>query len=608
MPSETHPLRKRIFEAKVKRKNGSTFFAEVSESLVKYEGNEIMLAIIRDLTERKVAMEKIEKLNQTLLILSLINQTIARDTELNELFTEVCRIICEFGKFKMAALLRYFEDDNKFVVVTSSGTDSLLLFKEEFTYDECVLECPFLAIDIEGIIFSGSGTIVCYNNLIDTFNFPEHIQKVLLSKQLLSVVIIPIVSFNELFGVVIVFSDNPFFFEGEAVRIFEEMGKDFSFAIDRYLQEQKYFESEFKRNLFFDSAANIFLLTDIEGNIIDANRAFLEIFGVDRKKVYGMKIFEILPDRVCKEFEEKFSRIDKTNVCQFDFKVEGTGGRTKWFLASGSFIPEYNFVFFVISDLTEIYEMEQQLREEKNRAELADEVKTYILNNISHEFRTPINNILGFSKLLRESYNDNDVKEIGDLIYLSGFRLFNVLESLIYAGRLVGGVVTPKFEEVDLTYFSKEIKYRFEPSASMKNLFFELEISSNLGEVETDTELLSLLMFCLIDNAIKYTHQGGIKIAFERLNNSEVGHWVIKVIDTGMGIPKDKINVIFELFRQGSEGVAREYEGLGIGLFLVRKIAELLGGVVSFESEVGKGTTFFVTLPIKQKPANIPAD
>jgi PAS domain S-box-containing protein len=600
-PSETHHLQRRIFEAKAKRKDGSVFFAEVSESLVEYEGNEVILAIIHDVTEQKVTVEKIKKLNQTLLMLSLIDQTVARNTELTELFTEICRIITEFGKFKMAVLLRYFEDVNEFVMVTHSGVDSFALFKEEFTYDECVQEYPFLVIDVESIIFSGSGTVVYYNNLIDKFDFPEHIRKVLLSKQLLSVVIIPIISFNELFGVVVVFSDNPFFFESEEVHIFEEMSKDFSFAIERYFQEQKYFESEFKRNLFFDSAPNIFLLTDIEGNIIDANRTFWEIFGADSEKAYGMKIFEILPDGVCREFEEKFSRIFKTNAYQFDFKVEGTEGKTKWFLANGSFIPEYNFVFFVISDLTEIYEMEQQLREEKNRAELADEVKTNILNNISHEFRTPISNILGFSKLLRESYHDNDLKEMGDLIYLSGFRLFNVLESLIYVSRFVGGVVTPTFEEVDLTYFFQGIKDRFEPFASMKNLFFELEISNNLGRVETDTELLSLLMFCLIDNAIKYTHQGGITIVFERVDNGEVGNWVIKVIDTGVGIPKDKINEIFELFRQGSEGVAREYEGLGIGLFLVRKIAELLGGVVSLESEVDKGTTFFVTLPIKQR-------
>ncbi len=610
MLSGTSSFKKRIVETRMKRKDGSIFFAEVSESSIEYEGSEVVLAIIHDITERKVAMEKISRLNQMLLLLSRVNQTIVRNVELNELFNEVCRIISEFGKFRMAVLFRYFEDVNKFVVVTNSGIDSSVLFKEEFTYDECVQEYPFLVIDVENIILSGSGTVVYYNNLIDKFNFPEHIRKVLLSKQLLSVVIIPIISFDELFGIVVVFSDNPFFFESEEVHIFEEMGNDFSFAINKYLEEQKYFESEFKRKLFFDSAPDIFLLTDTEGNIIDANRAFLEIFGVDRKKIRERKIFEVLPSKARENLKEKFFNMleNRNNGCQLDFRIEGTESKSKWFLANGSFIPEYDFVFFVISDLTEIYEMQQQLLVEKNRAELADEVKTYILNNISHEFRTPINNILGFSKLLRESYDDNDLKEMGDLIYLSGYRLFNVLESLIYTSKLVGGVVTPKFEDVNLTYFFKGIKDRLEPFASIKNLFFELEVSDNLDKVEIDTELLSLLMFCLIDNAIKYTHQGGVTIVLERLDNCEVGNWIIKVIDTGVGIPKDKINQIFELFRQGSEGVAREYEGLGIGLFLVRKIAELLGGDVSFESEVGKGTTFIVTLPIKRKPVQLRVD
>lgn len=599
MPSGIPPLNKRIFEAKAKRKDGSVFFAEVSESLVEYEGNEIVLAIIHDITDRKIAMEKASKFNRMLLVLSRVNRTIARNVELNELFTEVCKIICEFGKFRMVVLFRYFEDVNKFVVATSSGVDPSMLFREEFTYDECVQEYPFLVIDGENAASSEANMVVCHNNLIDELDLPEHIRKVLFSEQLLSVAILPIISYNELFGLVAIFSDIPAFFSNEEIHVLEEMRKDFSFAIDKYIEDQKYYESEFKRKLFFDSAPNIFLLTDMEGNIIDVNKAFLDAFGVERKKVREMKIFEILHDGICAGLKEKFFDIFEDNVSQFDFKIEGSDGKTKWFLANGSFIPEYNFVLFVISDLTEIYEMEMQLREEKNRAELADEVKTHILSNISHEFRTPINNILGFSKLLRESYNDNDLKEMGDLIYLSGFRLYNVLESLIYTSKLIGGMVVPKFEEVYLTYFCEQIKNRFEPFASVKNLFFKLEVSNALDKVETDIDLLSILMFCLIDNAIKFTHQGGITIVCEKLGNDGFGNWMIKISDTGIGIPKDKCDMIFELFRQGSEGIAREYEGLGIGLFLARKIANLLGGDLGFESEVDKGTTFFVTLPIK---------
>ncbi len=588
----------RIIETKVKRRDGSVLFAEISKSLIEYGNEEVIITIIRDITEHKVAMDKIGKLNRLLLVLSQINQVIIRKIELNTLFNDVCRIITEFGEFKMSILLRYFEDDNKFVVVTNSGLDSSVLFEEEFTYNECVYKYPFLALNFEDIISSNTNTVVYYNNLVDEFDFPEDIRKVFLSEQLFSVALIPVIAGDRLFGLVVVFSDNPVFFDHEEVNILEEMGKDFSFAVDKYLEEQKYFESEFKRKLFFDSAPNLFLLTDGEGIIIDANRTFAKVFGIGQKEIRRKNFFDILPESIRDESKEQFLKIIEKKEYRFYLKIESENDKTRWFFVTGSYVQEFDFVLLVISDLTEIYEMEMQLRDEKNRAELANEVKTHILNNISHEFRTPINNILGFSKILQINYQDSDLKEIGDSIYISGSRLYNILESLIYTSRLVGGTVVPKFEGTYLTYFCKKIRNSFEPFASIKNLSFNIEISKNLEQVVTDIELLSMLMSCLIDNAIKFTDEGGITITCEKSIDGESDNWMLKVSDTGIGISKEKSDVIFELFRQGSEGIARQYEGLGIGLFLAKKIVEILGGNIRFESKVGKGTIFVVTLPI----------
>lgn len=251
----------------------------------------------------------------------------------------------------------------------------------------------------------------------------------------------------------------------------------------------------------------------------------------------------------------------------------------------------------------ELQRLEAALQNAKIRAEEADILKSNFLANMSHEIRTPMNGILGFAQLLKNEESQEKRDRYIDIIYHNGMMLVNLIDDIIDLSKIDAGQLTVNPAGCNLdnlmfevyTFFN-EIKFKQEKEHINIRLLNLNDDESNI--LYTDAQRLRQVLVNLIGNALKFTEKGSVEFGY--LINEDKSNIEFFVRDTGIGIPKDKQDIIFDRFRQVQEGSTRKYGGTGIGLYISKHIIELLGGDIWFESEVGQGTTFHFSLPYNE--------
>ncbi len=250
----------------------------------------------------------------------------------------------------------------------------------------------------------------------------------------------------------------------------------------------------------------------------------------------------------------------------------------------------------VITDITYLKKIEQELTEARIRAEESDRLKTAFLANMSHEIRTPMNGIIGFCELL----NDPDItlqkqREYINIIRNSSYRLLGIINDIIDISKIEAGQVVIRKEKTDLVALLDEAVSFFNNEAKKKNLTISTtysKIRRKLYVIADRTKLYQILSN-LLKNAIKFTAEGSIETGFEEKNNEII----VFVRDTGIGMNDQDKEQIFERFRQGENTRSNNYEGAGLGLSISKAFVEMMGGRIWVESELGKGSTFYFTIP-----------
>jgi signal transduction histidine kinase len=239
---------------------------------------------------------------------------------------------------------------------------------------------------------------------------------------------------------------------------------------------------------------------------------------------------------------------------------------------------------------------EEDLLEAKNRAEISNRSKSQFLANMSHELRTPLNAILGFADMMKMEVlgplGNNSYREYARDIHTSGLNLLSILSDLLDMARIETGKVTLSESEFDVAETIRDClkTYRDDAKASRKRLVIDAEPTI----IRADERLIRQTLINLITNALKFTEAGGTVTAGLAVQSNGID---IVVSDTGCGIPADKVELIMEPFGQVADAFARAKGGIGLGLPIVKALAQLHGGKFSVESEVGVGTTARVHLP-----------
>ncbi len=262
-----------------------------------------------------------------------------------------------------------------------------------------------------------------------------------------------------------------------------------------------------------------------------------------------------------------------------------------------------------------------ELQEKARQLSLSSTYKSNFLATMSHELRTPLNSLLILARLLAENRDENlTAKQVqfAKTIESSGADLLGMINQILDLAKIESGTVELQLSDVPPSELQRSLEQQFRHVAETKKLGFEITLAPGLPElIHTDLSRLNQVLKNLLANAFKFTESGAVKVVIRpatsgwsrsvgSLNNA--GPVVaIAVSDTGIGIPKDKQEIIFESFQQVDAGTSRRFGGTGLGLSISREIATLLGGVLQLESDTGKGSTFTLYLPVKTKVQAAPA-
>ncbi len=242
---------------------------------------------------------------------------------------------------------------------------------------------------------------------------------------------------------------------------------------------------------------------------------------------------------------------------------------------------------------------QQAIRLEQANQELleADRLRSEFVANMSHELRTPLNSIIGFSSILMKNRNktlaEKDL-DYAEKINRNGRHLLSLINDILDLSKIEAGRMEVEMRPTKVDLVARETVELLHTQAEARRLALELVVEEEIPEIRTDGDKLRQAIINLVGNAIKFTHQGGVTIRVY-LKENAVG---MDIIDTGIGIPEDKVKVIFEPFRQVDSSTTRQYGGTGLGLSITRSLVELLGGRISLQSEINKGSTFTILLPL----------
>jgi signal transduction histidine kinase len=260
-----------------------------------------------------------------------------------------------------------------------------------------------------------------------------------------------------------------------------------------------------------------------------------------------------------------------------------------WDLYFGALI--YLFITIILLQVAMSFYFRQN-----EKVKLADKLKSAFLANMSHEIRTPMNGILGFAGLLKRPNLTGELqKEYISIIEKSGIRMLNILNDIIDISKIESGLMTVNILETNINEQIGYIGAFFLPEAEEKGINFSFKCSLPAGEsiILTDREKICAILTNLVKNAIKYTNEGSVELGYAKKD----GGLEFYVKDTGIGIPKDKIDMIFNRFVQVDVVDKMVRQGAGLGLSISKAYIEILGGSIRVDSEEGKGSTFYFTIP-----------
>jgi PAS domain S-box-containing protein len=378
-------------------------------------------------------------------------------------------------------------------------------------------------------------------------------------------------------------------------------GKEYLYSIIHDVSEKKKQEHHIRLlSSSVEQSPVAITITDREGIIEYGNLAFTKITGYSFNEVIG-KNPRLLksgktPNTVYKEL---WDTINAGKTWHGEIQNKKANGEFYWLNKAISPIYVNNVLTNFVSvseDITEKRRIIEDLVVAKEKAQESDQLKSAFLANMSHEIRTPMNGILGFAGLLKEPHlTDKEQQKYIQIIQKSGARMLNIINDIISISRIEAGIVDINLSETNINTQLQFVYDSLKLDADHKNLnlSFTCELPEKEAIITTDSEKFYGILSNLVKNAIKYTDEGTIEFGY--VNKAEEVEFYVK--DTGIGISKEKTEVIFERFIQADIADKMARQGAGLGLAISRAYVEILGGRIWVESEEAKGSTFFFTLP-----------
>ncbi len=357
-------------------------------------------------------------------------------------------------------------------------------------------------------------------------------------------------------------------------------------------------------------------ITDEKDCFLFANSAAENIFGVESGGLVNKSLKEFISIEDYNRMALETQKRKKGQKSNYELAIIGYDGHAKDLLITvtpnNDELGNYINSFGIFRDITTRKQIERELKDAhetlllnnrelkiaKEKAEESDKLKLAFLTTMSHELRTPLNSIIGLSALIDNTMTQQEIEDFAYQINKSGNSLLDIIEDIFHVIQLEAGNSQPCIEEFELIEVLSEIHNNaLEITQNYNKESLEIypiyPLESERMLITTDKIMLKKLFMNLLNNAIKFSEEGEVQFGV-RITHQQ--NMIFFVEDSGVGIPADKKHLLFERFRQIDQRLKRKYGGIGLGLYYSKKIIELLGGKIWYESTVGKGTTFYFSI------------
>lgn len=360
---------------------------------------------------------------------------------------------------------------------------------------------------------------------------------------------------------------------------------------------------------FLESVPDAIVIVNKEGNIQSVNSQTETLFGYERSEIIGKKIEYLMPSRFENVHQgHRNAFFDKPRVRKMGegmelFAQHKNGNEFPVEISLSKLDSDEGFLVCAsIRDVSNQKRIEKELLEAKIKAENAVKSKQQFLSNMSHEIRTPLNSIIGFTKLILKTDLTEKQRKYLTAIKISGDTLIVLVNDILDLAKVDAGKMIFDKAPFRLALSISTMLHLFEAKMQEKNLQLDVQYDVNIPEVlEGDSTRLHQIIINLVSNAIKFTNKGKITVSVRKLFEDQENVIVeFSVGDTGIGIAKDDLDMIFENFQQAHATTSKKFGGTGLGLAIVKKLVETQGGSIQVQSEVGKGSVFSFVLNFKK--------
>jgi PAS domain S-box-containing protein len=580
---------------------GKTVNVSVTAIPFHYLGKLSMFTVFTDITEKKKAEETIRKRDNILKCAAFAAEQFLKTIDWESNILEVLKML---GVGTEVSRVYIFRNHQK--------ADGTIITSQIYEWTEKDIIPQINNPDLQNFSFIESG----FKRWVDVMqrggfitgnvrDFPESEREILLSQQIKSILIVPIIIESKWWGF-IGLDDcvNEHDWTSAEVNSLITTADILSAAIYRKLTLNALALSENKFKMIFDGASDTIVLLDKE-IIIDCNKKIEDLTGYSKEHYINSSIFNLFlmnkaveanTENTIREFIKSAYKGNTVNFEQKLSKNDGTFIHIDISLTSIN-IRNKSLLLGIIRDITERNKFQEGLKDAKEKAEEISRLKSSFLANMSHELRTPMTGILGFTEILNNNITDPENKQMAEIILKSSKRLMNTLNQILDLSRIEADKVDLRKKYVNVSLVSEHAAKLYLIVAKERNLELIINIEKNVYAM-LDEQLLSQIVSNLIKNAIIYTKKGSVTIEVKKEQTGIGNFALIRIKDTGIGIPDNLKELIFEPFRQVSEGFSRDYEGTGLGLTLSKKYVEIMNGTIKVESKLDSGSEFTILFPL----------
>ncbi|MGM0551954.1 MAG: PAS domain S-box protein, partial [Bacteroidota bacterium] len=367
---------------------------------------------------------------------------------------------------------------------------------------------------------------------------------------------------------------------------------------ERKKSEIKLKESEAEFRTITENSADAIFITDKDGKYIYVNKQAVDLLGYSKQELLTLTIADLAPKNRIKEYFQIFQELPMTGSSYSEIELMKKDGSYVDTDLNAVLLPN-GWIYGSCRDISARKQLENELIAAKEKAEESDRLKTAFLNNLSHEIRTPMNAIVGFSGFINDPELSSEKRQyFTDIIVQSSDQLLAIIDDIISIASIEAGQVKIQENEINLNALANLLTDQFAPKAKEKNVTLSLKTSlpDEEATIISDETKLTQILTNLLNNALKFTQQGTVNFGYKR-KNSQLEFYVE---DTGMGIPQNMQEIIFNRFRQIETTDTRNFGGSGLGLSISKAYVEMLGGNIWVISELDKGAIFYFTIPYKK--------